>query len=441
MTVIAPSSSPVAGGLVGGRGRLPLGPEIAAAPLASVVNAVRSAVAQTRPQLLDATGLSRKIVTQRVDQAIELGLIEEGDLAPSGGGRQARIVRFNPQAGRVVGVQVGASEITVGLADLTGRLLDTSHEDWAIEAGPEPTMDRIREHIDRLLRRHRVDRPWAIAVGLPGPVDFATGALTAPPIMPGWSGFAVRHWLRAYYDAPVWADNDVNLMAVGEWVQGSDVRGRDLLFVKVGTGVGAGYISNGRLIRGQAGAAGDIGHIHVAEASRRCRCGRVGCLEAVAGGWSMLMEISERRAESPFVLERYDRRGRIVLGDVGEAVGAGDPLVTEIVERSSRAIADTVASLVNFINPGLVVVGGGVLRTGTHLVDVLRSVVEERCVDLVTSDLEIRAASLDHQEGVRGAALMAAENLFSPAALAQWVEAGSPLGRAVDLQRSADAFR
>lgn len=436
----SPGPALVAGHALAGT-RPPLGPEIAAAPLASVVAAVRTGAARTRPELLDVTGLSRKVVTQRVDQAKELGLLLEGDLAPSGGGRQARIVRFRPRVGCVVGVQVGASEITVGLADLDGTILDVSHEDWPIDRGPELTMGRIRAHIDALLRRHREERPWAIAIGLPGPVDFATGALTSPPIMPGWSGFIARHWLREYYDAPVWVDNDVNLMAIGEWSRGGDVRGRDMLFVKVGTGIGAGHISHGRLVRGQSGAAGDIGHIHVDGASRRCRCGRSGCLEAAAGGWSLLIDAEERREESPFLRDRLARRGRLVLGDLGEAAGRGDPLATALMDRSYRMISDTVASLINFTNPGIVVIGGGVLRAGSQIIDVLRSVVAERCTDLVTSDLEIRAASLDYREGVQGAALMATENLFSASALPQWVETGSPFGRASDVQRSADAFR
>jgi predicted NBD/HSP70 family sugar kinase len=440
VSITVPFSATGAGGPGLPRQRPPGGPEIAIAPLVSVVSAIREGTARTRPELLDATGLSRKIVTQRVDQAIDLGLLEEGELAPSGGGRQARIVRFRARSGVVAAALLGASEFTVGLADLNGRLLDSSHEDWAIDAGPHATLDRVRAHIDALLRRHRVTRPWGIALGLPGPVEFATGTVTLPPIMPGWDGFAPRHWLREHFDAPVWVDNDVNLMALGEWTRGDDVRGRDLLFIKVGTGIGAGQIAHGRLIHGQTGAAGDIGHIHVSDHSRACRCGRTGCLEAVAGGWALLLDAAERRAESPFLAERYARRGHLVLGDIGEAVTAGDPVATALTTRSADHVADVVANLVNFTNPGIVVLGGGVLRAGDVLVERVRAIVAERCTEPVLRSLEIRSASLDHQEGVIGAALMAAENLFSSSALLRWVEGGTPFGRAAEIQRAADAF-
>ncbi|GAA5039780.1 putative NBD/HSP70 family sugar kinase [Thermocatellispora tengchongensis] len=411
------------------------------APLAVVVDLVRSGRARTRPELVTASGLSRKIVTQRVEQALDAGLLAEDGLAPSSGGRQPRLLRFRADAGYVYAALLGASEMRVAVADLDGRLIEDVHEDWSVENGPDETMARVRRHFEHLARKTRLGRPWAIGVGVPGPVDFSTGRLVAPPIMPGWDGFSVRSWLRDHYDAPVWVDNDVNLMALGEWTRGAEPDGRDMLFMKVGTGVGAGLVVRGRLLRGQRGAAGDIGHTHITDdPAKICRCGRPGCLEAVASGWALLIELTERAAESPAFSSAIRRRGHLVLADVGAAVVAGDDLAREVAGRTARTIATVAANLVNFCNPGTLVLGGGVLRTGRYFLDVFREVVLQRVTDLAGQDLEIRAASMNHMEGVTGAALLAIEHLFSPTTLPRWVEDASPLGHAADLQRLSNAF-
>lgn len=416
-------------------------PALETAALAAVIDLVRRHESTTRPALVAESGLSRKVVTQRVEQAIELGLIAEGPLAPSAGGRQARTLHFHRSAGHIFAALVGASEMTVAVSDLAGNLVDSVHDDWSVDNGPDATMNRIKEHLDTLSKRTRVDRPWAIGVGLPGPVDFSTGRLVAPPIMPGWDGFSARAWLRDHFDAPVWVDNDVNLMALGEFARGCDGAQQDMLYVKIGTGVGAGLIFGGRLIRGQRGGAGDIGHLHVTDdPAAICRCGRTGCLEAVGSGWSLLLQATARAQESPVFSAALAERGRLVMGDLAVANTADDSLAIELIENGARQIGDVVANLVNVLNPGLVVVGGGALHTGDRLVNILSETIRLRSTDLSARDLQVRASSLGYLEGVTGAALLAAENLLAPAALTRWVEDGSPLGHAAALQRYASAF-
>jgi predicted NBD/HSP70 family sugar kinase len=412
-----------------------------AAPLAAVVDLVRTGRVRTRPQLCAVSGLSRKVVAQRVEQAIEIGLVREGGLAPSEGGRQARLLEFDADAGRVFGVLIEASEITVGVANLRGELLATAHEDWTVDNGPEATMQRVKAHLDALAMRVGAGIPWGIGVGVPGPVDVATSRLVSPPIMPGWDGFSARSWLREHYDAPVWVDNDVNVMAIGEWAFGPGPRSDDMLFIKVGTGVGSAIISRGRVLRGQRGSAGDIGHMHVSDdPDAVCRCGQTGCLEAVAGGWSLVIEATRRSGESALLTEAIAERGRITLGDIGRAANEADPLALELLMARATVLGEVAAYLVTFVNPGQLVIGGGVLRTGTAALDRIGEIVLRRTTRLASDTLTIRAASLNQTEGVIGAALLAAENLLAPAALARWVEDATPLGHAALLQRHAAAF-
>ncbi|MGP3775829.1 ROK family protein [Streptomyces sp. SDT5-1] len=411
-------------------------PTLEAAPLAIVVNLVRTGRAATRPELVTTTGLSRKVVAQRVDQAIELGLLEDGELAASSGGRQARTLRFRADAGHIYAAAIGASEFHAAITDLSGVTIASHHEDWDVDAGPQATMERVQAAFAALAAKTGLGRPWAIGIGVPGPVEFATGRLVEPPIMPGWDGFSVRSWLREHYDAPVWVDNDVNLMALGEWTRGTPRDGRDMLFIKAGTGIGSGLVAGGRLLRGDRGAAGDIGHTHITDdPSAVCRCGQIGCLEAVASGWSMLDESLRRVDESAYLTKVLARNGRLTLGEIGAAAVTGDALALEMIDTRSRHVADVIANLVNFCNPGVLVLGGGVLRTGPRFLDVVASTVRSRCIRLVTAGLTIRAASLDHREGVIGAGLLAASGIFSTAPLTHWVESGTPLGHATTLQR------
>ncbi len=132
--------------------------------------------------------------------------------------------------------------------------------------------------------------------------------------------------------------------------------------------------------------------------------------------------------------------GRITLGDIGRAAHEGDPLSLEMLMTRAQVLGEVAASLVNFVNPGQLVIGGGVLRAGTDPLDRIRDIVLRRSTRLASDGLTVRAASLDQMEGVIGAALLAAENLLAPPALALWVEDAIPLGHAAALQRHATAF-
>ncbi len=164
--------------------------------------------------------------------------------------------------------------------------------------------------IDEVLARTPDVPVWGISVGIPGPVDFDSGRPVAPPIMPGWNGFDIRRRFEERYDAPVWVDNDVNLLALNERSRRRDEQHLDLIYCKVGSGIGAGLLSQGRIHRGANGAAGDIGHVRVAGSDALCRCGKIGCLEAVAGGWALVRdaEIAVAEGATGALAQRDPRR-------------------------------------------------------------------------------------------------------------------------------------
>jgi predicted NBD/HSP70 family sugar kinase len=401
--------------------------------LAQIVDVVRSGAAVTRPELESVTGLGRAVVSDRVRDGIELGVLTEVEAAPQGGrrGRPSRVVRLRHDAGVILSANLGAVSLHAAVSDLEGRPLAGAFRDIDVADGPDIVLPVVRRAFRQLMRRVG-DRPvWGVAVGLPGPVDVAAGAVVDPQIMPGWNAVDVRSSFRRDVNAPVWVDNEVNFMALGEWARGTPQERRDLLYVKVATGIGSGLVTNGRLHRGDSGAAGDIGHARVAGAhGAPCRCGKAGCLEAVAGGWALLRALASDASSgaSPVLADRLRRAGRLTAADIGAAVAAGDPVVCRAVRRSARMTGRAVAGVVNFANPGTLVLGGGVIRDSPLFFDEFRRAVLDGTIELAARNLTIRTASLNFAEGTIGGALLVADHLFRPSSLRAWLPAGTPAG-------------
>ncbi|MDQ1738752.1 MAG: hypothetical protein QOE53_404 [Pseudonocardiales bacterium] len=401
--------------------------------LAAVLAAVRGGRLRTRPDLVRRLGLGRNVVSQRVAQLIDFGLLDEGQLAPSTGGRPSRELRFRAEVGCLLVAELGATELQVGLSDLDGALLAQRTEACDVAAGPEPTLARLEQIFDELLAERSVEVPvWGVGVGLPGPVEFSRGRPIAPPIMPGWDGYPVRDRLSATYQAPAWVDNDVNVMALGELRAGIGRTELELLYVKVGTGIGAGLISAGRLHRGAQGAAGDIGHVSVLDDdSVLCRCGNTGCLEALAGGYALSRDglAIAGSGRSPALADVLAATGHVTARDVIAAAGAGDPACLALVTRSGRLVGRVLATLVNFYNPSLIVIGGQVSSGGDIFLGELRRTVYGRSTALGARDLRIKTSPLGDRAGLLGAAFLAADQLFSRVCLGHWIQNGSPAGR------------
>lgn len=255
----------------------------------------------------------------------------------------------------------------------------------------------------------------AIGVGVPGPVEQASGLLTVPPIMPGWDRFPIRDAFAGEYAAPVFVDNDVNLMVLGEHWGGVAKDVADVIFVKIGTGIGSGIIVGGRLHRGAQGCAGDFGHICVDPDGPLCSCGNTGCLEAMAAAPAIVLQAERcaREGESPPLMALLHEKGELTMKEVGEAARRGDYCALTIIRRSGRLIGQTLASAVNVLNPSMIVIGGGVSRVGNALLAEVRSAVYQRSLPLATRNLPIVMSELDDVAGVVGASVMGAEKVLS----------------------------
>jgi glucokinase-like ROK family protein len=388
--------------------------------LVSVLDAVRNGAATTRPEVAHRTGLGRNVVTQRVSQLVSAGLLAEGMLGRSTGGRAPRELRFRAEAGVILVAELGATSIEVAHSDLAGTLTHLHSEPADVTDGPEQVLSRVAELFQEFVQDLPADVDvWGVGLGLPGPVEFETGKPVSPPIMPGWDGYDVRSFFRSRFHAPVWVDNDVNVMALGELRGGLAAGHSDVVFVKIGSGIGAGLVSRGTLHRGAQGCAGDIGHVAVGDSAIKCRCGQLGCLEAHAGGFALARDGFELgRSGASRLLAQAVAEGREVTAEtVVHAAKRGDLAARDLVTGSAHLVGEALASIVNFFNPSLILVGGGVASAGElYLAEVRRSVVT-RSLPLATRTLRIEQSPLADCAGLRGAAFMVVDELLSPAHL------------------------
>lgn len=381
--------------------------------------------AGSRHDIARLTGISRKVGAQRVGDLVAAGLLTDAGVGPSTGGRPPRQLRFRAEAGHLLVGFLGATSLDVAVIDADGGVIARRSEPIDIASGPDVVLRRVEAAFEEARRDRDPAGPlWAIGLGLPGPVEFSSGRPVAPPIMPGWDRYPVRDRISGRFGVPAWVDNDVNVLALGEWRHGVASGHSNVIFVKIGTGIGAGLISAGQLHRGTQGSAGDMGHVQVTgDPSIVCRCGNTGCLEAVAGGAALARDAERiaRDGRSPWLAEVLARHGRLTAHDLSNGAGHGDPASIVLLQRCGRDIGVVLAAMVSLFNPSLIVIGGGVAASGDVLLAPLRQVVYERSLPLATRTLELRRSSLGDDGGVLGVATMVLDALFSRALLPLWI--------------------
>lgn len=377
--------------------------------------------AEARPlskgSLTEALDVSRTKVSSEISNLMELGLLAEEGLAESDGGRRSTLIGISGSAGLLLAVDLGATSIDVALTDLSSEVVAYRAESADIRGGPKAILGRVRELAAELLDEQGASSEdvLSIGIGVPGPVEQAAGVLRIPPIMPGWDRFPIRNAFSGEYAAPVFVDNDVNVMAIGENWGGVSRGVENVLFVKVGTGIGCGIIADGRIYRGTQGSAGDIGHIGLDPEGPVCTCGNRGCLEAMAAAPAIVLE-AERRARAgrtTILAEVLERNGELTAEDVGDAAGVGDYEALSVVRESGRLTGRVIASLVSVMNPSLIVIGGGVSRMGHAFLAEIRSTVYQRSLPLATNNLPIVLSELGNRAGIVGASVMAARGAFT----------------------------
>jgi predicted NBD/HSP70 family sugar kinase len=371
-----------------------------------ILDLVRSGRSRSRADIARSTGLSPSTVSQRVDALIAAGYLREAGAGVSQGGRRPRALEVDASTGVVCAADLGSHHATFGLIDLSGRVLASRTEQTDISAGPGTILRWIAEVAAELTAEHA--RPGqtlrGYGIGLPGPVDSTTGRMVSPSRMPGWNGVDVAAELSRITGLPAAVDNDANLMALGEYdTLGADVG--ELVFVKAGSSIGCGVIAFGGVYHGHHGMAGDISHVTVPGAPAvLCSCGRIGCLDAVAGGAAIVQSL---RGSGVDVSDTRD-----VLALARDA----HPRATQELREAGLRTGGVLATIMNFFNPQRLVLGG-ILGEADAFVAGVRSAIYSDCLPMITDQLDIAVSVAKEHAGIRGAGRLILDSVFDPAAV------------------------
>jgi predicted NBD/HSP70 family sugar kinase len=384
-----------------------------------LLHLIRSGQARTRRELLDTTGLSRSTVAARLDQLVSHGYVREVGVETSSRGRPSNLLAFDESHGLVLAADLGATHARAAVCDLAGRTLDEVAQQLRITEGPETVLGWLETQWQALLDSSGYDlgRVVGLGVGVPGPVDFAFGRPIRPPIMPGWHDYPVRDRLQEAFGVPGFLENDANVMALGEFhTVLPDCP--SLLFVKVATGIGAGMVVDGRLLRGANGGSGDIGHVRLTdpELGPVCACGARGCLAASASGGALARRLRERGLDVD------------TSRDVADLAQTGNVQAIELIREAGLLLGDVLATAVSLLNPAVLVVGGDLVRAQEHFMGGLRERLHQRTQPLATRELQILTSTLGDRAGIVGAARLVIEEVFSAEAVDRRL-AGHPSAR------------
>ena len=313
----------------------------------------------------------------------------------------------------VIGMDLGGTKILAAVVDAEGQILAEAKRATGADEGPEVVIKRMARTARKAARNAGIE--WnevtGLGVGAPGPIDPESGFVYNPPNLPGWDEIALAPRLSEALELPVFLENDVNLGTLGEYALGAGQDTRDMVGIFVGTGVGGGLILDGELRSGFRHAAGEVGHMIVLADGPVCGCGKRGCLESVASRTAIERDIrlgiaAGRESVIPKLIKE---KGRLTSGLLARALRKGDPLVTEVMGRAQWYLGLLAASIVNLIDPEMIVFGGGVVEAlGKGFLRPIRVTARQHYIQQAGADrVRIVAARLGDHAGVLGAAVLA----------------------------------
>ncbi len=364
----------------------------------------------SRAELAHQLSLSRAAVTSIVNDLLSTQTIHEVESRATSSGRPPIILEINPGRGFVAGVDMGASHITIIIADFAAKVVNEIETPFDISRGPEACLLQAHNLLQDLLEKSGISLKdiLAVGIGVPGPISSSEGMVVAPPIMPGWDLYPIRDDLSKRWRCEISLNNDAELGALGEWAYGAGRGERNLAYIKVGTGIGAGLLLDGRIYQGATGAAGEIGHITIEDNGPECNCGNRGCLEALAGGRAIALQAQTAvRKGKRTILSDIKPVEAITARDIAYAARRGDLISQQIFSQAGNYLGIAIAGMVNLFNPDMIVVGGGVSQIGDLILQPVREIVQKRSLRAAGQTARITTATLRRRSSGIGAVVQA----------------------------------
>lgn len=387
--------------------------------LSSVLRYLHSEAPFSRAQLAALTGLNKSTISSLVEELLQRGLIREIGLNSTGTGRPATLLEINPQAGAILGIELGVDFVLVALSDFVGKILWRRLIQTDPAAEQDNTLARTQELVDEAIAMARQLDTRLLGIGLatPGTVDINEGLLVFAPNLQ-WRNVPLRQFFSTHTDLRILVENDANAAAIGEHLFGAARQSEDFIFVFAGVGIGGGLFLNGQLYRGHNGYAGEIGHspIQVDPQAKPCHCGNRGCWELYANQASIIQRMQTRLdAGHPSLVPRLmsEQSSTLTVALIKQAADMGDLEARGTLEEAGKSLGLGMASLGNIFNPQKIVLGGPLSMAGEYLLPSIRESVRRHSLPEIKHQAEVVLSAFGPDASVIGAISIVVDHILS----------------------------
>ena len=360
--------------------------------------------------------ISRPTVSAYVSDLIEEDLIIEfgKNSSTSLGGKKAVLLKFNHDAGYIISVSIGVLKIRAAITNLGTRVISLMETKTEEEKGSEFVIKKVINLINKLLRKNEEIKEKIIGIGIActGLVDSWNGEVIFSPNLTGWSNIPLRNIVEGKINLPTFIENECRIIAIAEKQYGLAKNIENFVCFLAGRGIGTGVFMNNKLVVGEKGLAGEIGHLTTdLESNRQCHCGGIGCLEAISSTATLLDEINnEINAKKENKLEKDEE---LCLEDLYRLYEQGDKIVEKHVNENARLIGLGISNTIKIFNPQLVIINGSPIKFGQKYMDIVRETVAKATFPKVKGNYNIQFSRLGDRVKIIGASAYVFEKIFN----------------------------
>ncbi len=387
--------------------------------LSSVLRLIHSQAPISRAQLAVVTGLNKSTISSLVDDLIASKLVNEAGSNSTGAGRPATMLEINPQAGLIIGVELGVDFVSVAVTDFLGNITWRRREDANPNEGQQKMIDQTLRIVHEAMNAGKKKNTHFLGLGLatPGTVDLKEKVLIFAPNL-HWRNVPFGKIFSEQTKLKVFVENDANAAATAEHLFGTARRCQDFLFVFAGVGIGGGLFLNGKLYRGKNGYAGEIGHSPImAEPSQTvCHCGNRGCWETYANQYSIIQRVQARlEVKRTSIIPKLmaEQNSPLTIPLIKQAADAGDREAIDSFAEAGHAMGQGLAGLVNIFNPDKIILGGPLSLAGEYLLPSIRETVSRHSMPEIDQQAEVVLSPFGPDASLIGAIAIVADDVLS----------------------------
>lgn len=381
-----------------------------------ILNAVRNSESMSRIDIAERLNLSPSTISNITSELIKQKFIREiGPGSSQNLGRKPTLLEVDPQTWHVVGVDLErVTTVKIGIANLKGKLINKTEEPIK-NTSPSKVVDLIARTIERLVSEGNIERKRIVGIGMgtPGLLDQKKGEVIYSVYL-GWRNVSLRKLVKEKTGIPLIIDTDTNAPALAEQRYGAGKGATDVIYVTIGPGLGAGIIIDGQIYHGIDGTAGEFGHTIIDLNGLLCSCGNRGCLETLVAESSIMRLATEGidKGEATLINNLIQNGSALTAGIIYEAALKEDKFAIKIIQKTGYYLGLGLISLVNLLNPEVIVIGGDISQVGDILLKSVREVVASRAFSAPAQRVKILVSHFGKDAGILGAATLFLESIF-----------------------------